>query len=423
MAHVGKEEWDVCAMGGDEVNPFLLYDFLSAMEDSKSAVREQGWQAQHVLVRNTSSGELLGCAPMYLKAHSYGEYIFDNSWGNAYQRMTGQNYYPKLLVGVPFTPVTGQRLLVKPGEQAGAVRRALADSLQQITDQFGVSSLHVNFVTPAEYQELGSRNGYLQRTGIQYHFYNSRHITASMMDSMTSSSDSGEFSGMLSGVGGTGQDSMYSSFDGDEASFLMNLRQSKRKSIRQERKKAKAEGLRFLRLTGADIKPHHWDAFYKFYRNTTDRKWGTPYLTKDFFHQLGERMGDKVLLVLAESAEGAAGHGKPIAGALNLIGSHALFGRNWGCLYGDRVPNLHFELCYYSALEFAIERGLQRVEAGAQGEHKLQRGYLPSFTHSVHYIPDPGFSGVVARYLHQERAEMDYTLEVLCREASPYKQP
>ncbi|EFN55029.1 hypothetical protein CHLNCDRAFT_48894 [Chlorella variabilis] len=393
MEHVSKEEWDACATAGGEVNPFLLHDFLHALEASGSAVKEEGWLPQHVLVRRGDSGELLGCCPMYLKGHSYGEYVFDSSWANAYHRMMGQNYYPKLLVGVPFTPVPGQRLLVKAGPHADAVRGALADTLKQVADQFGVSSLHINFATQEEWGELGAKHGYLQRTGLQYHC----------------------------------------SFDdaGDERSFLMSLRQSKRKSIRQERKKAAQEGLRFLRLTGADIQPRHWDAFHRFYLNTTDRKWGSAYLTRDFFSQLGERMGYRVLLVLAETADGAAGHGRPIAGALNLIGSHALFGRNWGCLLGDRIPNLHFELCYYQAcggggpgvaLEFAIERGLQRVEAGAQGEHKLQRGYVPSLTHSLHYLPDPGFAGVVDRYLQQERAEMEYTLRMLRCEASPYKQ-
>lgn len=423
MKHVGKEEWDACATSGVEVNPFVLHDFLHAVEASKSAVKEEGWLPQHVLVRN-AAGELLGCCPMYLKGNSYGEYIFDNNWANAYQRMLMKPYYPKMLVGVPFTPVPGPRLLVKQGPHATEVRRILADSLKKVADQFGVSSLHINFTSTEEFEELGSEHGYLQRTGIQYHWYN-QDVSRSLLGSTGGSTDEGEGEGGMpgsEGEGGPGEGVMYNSFDDGDGSFLMSLRQSKRKSIRQERKKAAAEGLRFLRLTGDDIKPHHWDAFYKFYMNTTDRKWGTAYLTRRFFTELGERMGDRVLLVLAETADGAPGHGKPVAGALNLIGSHALFGRNWGCIFGDRVPNLHFELCYYQALEFAIERGLQRVEAGAQGEHKMQRGYIPSLTYSLHYLPDPGFSGVVDRYLQQERAEIDYTIAVLRQEASPYKQ-
>ncbi|PRW57010.1 hypothetical protein C2E21_4042 [Chlorella sorokiniana] len=419
MEHITREEWDACAAGDGETNPFLLHDFLAVLEESDSAVKEEGWLPQHVLVRRTDTGELLGCAPCYLKAHSYGEYVFDQSWGSAYQRMLRQPYYPKLLVGVPFTPVPGPRLLVKPGPHAAAVRRAMASSLQQIADQLGVSSLHINFCTRAEWEELGSQFGYLQRLGLQYHWYNTQDVTQSMLASMGGSLDSLDEGGVDAAPAAGG--APYSSFDGEDGSFLMALRQPKRKSIRQERKKAAQEGLRFLRLTGADLQAKHWDSFYRFYRNTTDRKWGSPYLTRDFFARLGERMADRVLLVLAETADGAPGEGKPIAGALNLIGSDALYGRNWGSIYGDRVPFLHFELCYYQALEFAIERGLKRVEAGAQGEHKIQRGYVPSLTYSLHYLPNAGFAGVVERFLDQERQEIEYTLRVLQQEASPYK--
>lgn len=415
MEHVGQEEWDACAASGAEINPFVLHSFLHTLERSGSAVRDEGWLPQHMLVRHGNTGELLGCCPLYLKGHSYGEYVFDQSWADAYHRMMGRPYYPKLLVGVPFTPVPGPRLLVKPGPHAAAVRRALADTLKQVADQFGVSSLHINFTTEEEFEALGAGHGYLQRTGIQYHWYN-QDVTRSLLASSSGSSDDGEDAAAAAGV-------KYSSFDEGDGSFLMALRQSKRKSIRQERRKAAQEGLRFLRLTGDDIQQRHWDAFYKFYLNTTDRKWGSAYLTRAFFSELGESMADRVLLVLAETADGAPGHGRPVAGALNLIGSHALFGRNWGCLYGDRVPNLHFELCYYQALEFAIERGLQRVEAGAQGEHKLQRGYMPSLTYSLHYLPNRGFAGAVDRYLQQERAEIDYALGMLRQEASPYRQP
>ncbi|GAB4818994.1 hypothetical protein N2152v2_006040 [Parachlorella kessleri] len=383
LSSVGKDEWDQCA-AAEDVNPFLLHDFLEALEVSKSAVKEEGWLPQHVLVRQEETGELLGCCPMYLKGHSYGEYVFDSAWANTYNRFLGQDYYPKLQCCVPFTPVTGHRLLVKPGPWAAAVRKAMAETLQQIADQLGVSSLHVTFCTEQEWEHMGAEQGYLQRAGIQYWWVNKG----------------------------------YSSFD----DYLMHLRQSKRKNIRQERKRATADSdLRIRQLTGADIKPHHWDAFYSFYLNTSDRKWGTPYLTRDFFHQLGERMADRVLLVVAESKAGMFGQGEVVAGALNLIGSNTLYGRNWGCKYGDAFKNLHFELCYYQALDYAITHKLERVEAGAQGEHKIQRGYLPHLTFSSHYIPNPHFRGIVDRYLQQERAEIAYTLQMLRQEVSPYK--
>ncbi|KAL4438253.1 hypothetical protein ABPG77_010614 [Micractinium sp. CCAP 211/92] len=423
MEHVGQAEWDLCATAGSELNPFVLHSFLHALESSGSAVRDEGWLPQHVLVRGGSTGELLGCCPMYLKGHSYGEYVFDQSWADAYHRMFRKPYYPKLLVGVPFTPVPGPRLLVKPGPHGAAVRRALADSLKQVADQFGVSSLHINFTTEAEFEALGAEHGYLQRTGIQYHWYNG-DVSRSMLAS-SSSTDDDEAAATAAAAASI----KYSSFDDGDGSFLAALRQSKRKSIRQARAKEGCPGGAALPATDwEDIRQQHWDAFYKFYRNTTDRKWGSAYLTRAFFSELGfselgERMADRVLLVLAETADGAPGHGRPVAGALNLIGSHALFGRNWGCIYGDRVPNLHFELCYYQALEFAIERGLQRVEAGAQGEHKLQRGYLPSPTYSLHYLPSRGFSGCGRQVFAAGAGRDCFALDMLRQEASPYKQP
>lgn len=378
ITKVGQEEWDECAIGSGEVNPFLLWAFFHALEDSGSAVADEGWLPQHVLVRNQATRQLLGVCPMYLKSHSYGEYVFDHSWAGMYSR-AGMRYYPKLQSCVPFTPVTGRRMLLRPGPYGEAVANALAGTLVTIADQLGVSSLHMTFNTQQEWGAM-RQQGYLCRTGIQYHWDNQQ----------------------------------YSTFD----DFLMDLKQSKRKNIRQERKKVVSEGLRVRRLTGDDIKSDHWDAFYRFYLNTVDRKWGSAYLTRDFFFQLGETMADKVLLVVADDGEGS----KPVAAALNMIGSDALFGRNWGCARDCNVKNLHFELCYYQAIEAAIELRLPRVEAGAQGEHKIQRGYLPTMTYSSHYIRDDMARQAVDRFLRSERAQVEYTLEALNKEASPYKE-
>lgn len=380
IASVGREAWDACALGGKEINPFVTYDFLYALEESGSVCREQGWLPLHVLVRDGSTQELLAACPLYLKGHSYGEYVFDQSWATAYERSVGSDYYPKLQSCVPFTPVTGPRLLARPGPSQRAMRDSLAAHLPAVADQLGVSSLHVTFNTKEEAEELCGRGGaFLQRTGIQYWWWNRG----------------------------------YTSFD----NYLMSLKQSKRKTIRQERKRA-CEGMHIRRLTGADLRPRHWDAFYAFYLSTVDRRFGQAYLTREFFARLGETMADRVLLVVAEE-EGQCG--RLAAAALNLVGSHALFGRNWGCLPGYSEKFLHYELCYYSAIEHAIEAGMQRVEAGAQGEHKLQRGYLPEPTYSAHYIPDPGFRSVVDSFLGYERREMAHVMAELTRQASPYK--
>jgi len=374
IASVSKEEWDACAMGSGEYNPFLSHAFLQILEESGSACREEGWAPQHVLARD-DSGALMGCVPMYLKGHSYGEYVFDNSWAQAYQN-TGNQYYPKLQSCVPFTPVTGSRLLIADGPYRGEIRSALASALTQVADAVGVSSLHVTFNTEEEWEEMRER-GFLARTGVQFHWENHD----------------------------------YKSFD----DFLMELKQSKRKNIRQERKKVAAAGIVVKKLRGAEIERRHWDAFYGFYLDTTSRKWGQAYLTEEFFTLLGERMAEDVLLVVAEEAE----TGAVVAGALNLIGSAALYGRNWGC--EKRYKNLHFELCYYAAIEAAIEWGLPRVEAGAQGEHKIQRGYLPSKTYSSHFIRNPGFAGAVDEFLEKEREGIDNAIDKLM-EQSPFKE-
>mmetsp|Transcript_4922 Transcript_4922/g.14724 ORF Transcript_4922/g.14724 Transcript_4922/m.14724 type:complete len:407 (-) Transcript_4922:3019-4239(-) len=380
IAEVDSEEWNRCAEGSGQTNPFLSHEFLSALEESGSASRETGWLPSHaVLSREGSGGEVLGVCPLYLKGHSYGEYVFDHSWANAYGRLTGKRYYPKLQSCVPFSPVTGTRLLAKAGEGREEVLGMLSTSLVTIADEMeGVSGLHITFNTREELSHLSKDQGYLPRCGIQYHWENNG----------------------------------YETFD----DFLMTLRQSKRKTIRQERKCAAKNDLTISRAFGSEIKAKDWDEFYGFYLNTCDAKWGEAYLNREFFHRIGETLGDKVMVVFVEDA-----FGEKVAGALNLVGSDTLFGRNWGCKRGFHVKNLHFETCYYQAVEAAIEMKLSRVEAGAQGEHKIQRGYLPTLTYSTHYIKDPRFRMVVENFLKEEKHQIDYTLDVLRQELSPYK--
>jgi uncharacterized protein len=367
IGQVEAHTWDDC-VGPDQ--PFLRHAFLSALEDSGSASQRTGWLPLHLVAE--SGGELIGCAPMYLKSHSYGEYVFDWGWASAYER-AGGTYYPKLQVAVPFTPVPGPRLLVRPG-QGGRARATLAHGLVSAAEQLGVSSLHVTFCREDEWHELGAA-GLLKRQGLQYHWHNRG----------------------------------YRDFD----DFLASLKHSRRKTIRKERARVKDQGLSIEVLTGDALTPDIWDAFYPFYRSTVDKRWGGAYLSKRFFTRLGETMPEQVLLVLARHA------GRYVAGALNLIGQDTLYGRVWGCR--RQFEFLHFEACYYRAIEFAIERGLARVEAGAQGPHKLQRGYEPVPTYSAHWIRDAGFRAAVERFLAQERAEMACEMEEL-RDLLPYRQ-
>ena len=350
IKEISQSEWDLCA-GID--NPFLSYDFMSSLEDSGSVSPKTGWLPQHLLYRSPSK-KLIGVVPLYLKGHSYGEYVFDWGWADAFER-AGQKYFPKLLSAVPFTPVTCPKLLVCPGEDKEQVYSVLASGLVSTLTQLNVSSLHVNFSTEGDWNFLG-KDKFLKRLGIQYHWYNDN----------------------------------YASFD----DFLSQLNSRKRKAIRKERKAAAASGVKIHLLTGDDIKGRHWDAFYQFYVDTSDRKWGSAYLNREFFDVLGERMADKVLLVMAEYDTMLVG------GALNFIGRDTLYGRNWGCLADFKF--LHFEACYYRAIDFAIERGLSRVEAGAQGHHKLQRGYTPTLTYSNHFINDAQFREAVAEFLKRE---------------------
>jgi predicted N-acyltransferase len=368
IAAIPASSWDACA-GAD--NPFVGHAFLLALEESRSAVRDSGWLPQHALVED-EAGNVLGVAPMYLKSHSYGEYVFDHGWADAYMRAGGR-YYPKLQVSVPFTPVPGPRLMLHP-EANPALFDLLAKGLIDAAFQRGVSSLHITFAGQEECERL-SELGFLQRQGYQFHWSNRG----------------------------------YASFE----DFLKDLSSRKRKSIRKERRDVVDSGVEIHTLSGSAVEPRHWDAFFRFYRSTSDRKWGQPYLTRGFFDRIGASMADKIVLVLAEHK------GKFVAGALNLKGSDTLYGRNWGCL-GD-YPFLHFEACYYRAIDYAIEHGLARVEAGAQGEHKLQRGYLPSPTHSAHWIREPSFRQAVDDYLCRERLHIARTIEAL-GEHSPFRQ-
>ena len=369
VADIGREAWDACASSSGD--PFVSFDFLDACEASGSAVPREGWAGRHLSLQD-DTGRALGVMPLWLKGHSQGEYVFDHSWADAYERAGGR-YYPKLLAAVPFTPVTGPRFLSHPDADAVTVRQALLQGAVALTERLGVSSLHVNFPTRDDWTTMGEA-GLLQRQDMQYVWRN----------------------------GG------YATFD----DFLFALSSSRRKTIRRERREANA-GLDIRVLTGADITEAHWDAFFAFYIDTGSRKWGRPYLTRDFFSRIGRTLADRIALIMAFR------DGTPIAGALNLIGRDALYGRQWGAL--EEVPFLHFELCYYRAIEFAIERGLARVEAGAQGEHKIARGYLPSPVYSAHFIADPALRAPVADYLARERPAVDAEIEVMAAELSPFR--
>lgn len=355
-----------------EFNPFISHDFLSILEDSGCVGQAAGWLPQH-LVLEDPDGEPVAALPCYLKSHSMGEYVFDHAWADAYER-AGGHYYPKLQCSVPFTPASGRRFLTSRKIDRNAAIAALSGGLRDLCRLRQASSAHITFMTQAEWDVAGAE-GYLQRLDQQFHWHNRG----------------------------------YADFDG----FLGDLASRKRKQIRKERREALQSGIEVECLTGADIGEHHWDAFHAFYEDTGARKWGRPYLNRHFFSLLGERLGERVLLVMARR------EGRYIAGALNLIGSHALFGRNWGCL--EDHPFLHFEVCYYQAIDFAIANGLARVEAGAQGAHKLARGYLPAVTRSAHYIAHPGLRDAVEDYLSRERRAVERESAVIAAEYTPFR--
>jgi predicted N-acyltransferase len=372
IAEIGREAWDACASAPDYAgNPFTSYDFLHALEESGSVQPKTGWAPHHLSVA-AEDGDIAGVMPLYLKNHSQGEYVFDHAWAQAYMR-AGGDYYPKLQCAVPFTPATGPRLIARAGPTRDAAQEVMLAGALQLTRNLEASSLHVTFPLEAEWKRLGEA-GLLQRQDQQYHWVNPGYR--------------------------------------DFQDFLDALSSSRRKTIKRERRDAQ-DGVEIVALNGADIREEHWDAFFAFYMDTGSRKWGRPYLNRKFFSLMGERMADKVLLVMARR------NGRWIAGALNLIGAEALYGRNWGAL--EHVPFLHFELCYYQAIELAIDRRLARVEAGAQGEHKIARGYLPVPVYSAHFIADPALRKPVAAYLEQERAHVQAEMEMLAEEYSPFK--
>ncbi|MGP8231637.1 MAG: GNAT family N-acetyltransferase [Methylovirgula sp.] len=383
IREIDARQWDACANPDaeslsqaeaehqdDRFNPFISHAFLAALEDSGAVGHSSGWLPAHVLVED-SAGGLLAAAPTYLKAHSMGEYVFDHAWADAYER-AGLDYYPKLQVAVPFTPATGRRLLIAPGGGDEA-RAALILGLRRWREQAQASSIHVTFPTEAEWLTLGEA-GFLRRTGQQFHFVNQG----------------------------------YASFE----DFLSDLASRKRKMIRRERKDALTDGITIETLTGADIGEAHWDTFFKFYIDTGARKWGRPYLNRRFFSEIGKSLGPHILLVMAKRG------GRYIAGALNLIGRDALYGRYWGAI--EEHPFLHFEVCYYQAIDYAITHKLKRVEAGAQGEHKLARGYAAVTTYSAHDIADARFAAAIDDYLTHERLAMDEQLAEYA-ELAPFK--
>jgi uncharacterized protein len=361
---------DSCTGSASAYNPFVSHEFFSALEASGSACARTGWGPRHLLAR--LDGAIAGIVPCYLKSHSQGEYVFDRGWADAYERAGGR-YYPKLQASVPFTPAAGPRLLIRDGVDADRIGDALARGLMALCDATKASSAHVTFAREAESKFLAG-HGFLQRNDQQFHWHNQG----------------------------------YSGFE----DFLAILNSRHRKAIRRERREALASGITIHALTGSDITEETWDAFFDFYMDTGSRKWGRPYLTRSFFSLIGQSMAEDVLLVMARRA------GRWIAGAINFIGSDTLFGRNWGAI--EHHPFLHFEVCYYQAIDFAIQRGLKTVEAGAQGEHKIARGYLPQTTYSAHYIADPDLRRAISDYLRHERAYVAEAARELT-EAGPFR--
>ncbi|MFY0647220.1 GNAT family N-acetyltransferase [Sulfitobacter geojensis] len=374
IAEIGQADWDACACpetadGSPPHDPFTTYRFLSALEESQSVGQGTGWQQQHLAA--FIEGQLIAVAPLYAKMHSQGEYVFDHNWAHALER-AGGSYYPKLQIAVPHTPATGRRFLTRPGfEDVGT--QALIQGAVQVTDNNNLSSVHITFCTEQEALS-GQDMGLMIRKGQQFHWRNDN----------------------------------YADFDG----FLSSLNARKRKNIRKERAQAQGFGGQIQTFTGEEIQPEHWDAFWQFYQDTGARKWGTPYLTRAFFDIAQETLRDDMALVLAQR------DGRWVAGALNFIGADTLYGRYWGCI--EHHPCLHFELCYYQAIDIAIAKGLATVEAGAQGEHKLARGYLPTPTWSLHWMRDEGFARAVGDYLQAERDAVDQEIEILT-EYGPFK--
>jgi len=372
IADIPAEAWDACANPDPALhNPFLAHGFLRALEDAGSVGGRSGWTPRHLVLKD-AQGSIVGCAPCYGKSHSQGEYVFDHAWADAYAR-PGGDYYPKLQIAVPFTPVPGRRLLVLPGPDAEQNEALLAAGARALAERNDISGVHITFLSEGEWQRLGEQ-GFLKRTAQQFHWSNQG----------------------------------YGSFE----DFLGSLASRKRKAVRKERAEALASGLEIEAVRGRDITEAHWDAFFAFYMDTGSRKWGRPYLNRKAFSLIGQAAGDRCLLIFAKRGK------RPIAGSFHMIGGDCLFGRYWGAT--EHHPCLHFELCYYQAIDYAIAHKIARVEAGAQGEHKLARGYLPTLTYSAHYIADPSLRRAIADFLERERAYVETASEELA-EYAPFR--
>jgi predicted N-acyltransferase len=369
LSNVDKNQWNKLNICN---HPFTSYEFLNALETSNSVSTKTGWTPKHILVKNAANN-LIGASPNYLKMHSYGEYIFDHSWANAFENAGGQ-YYPKLLSAIPFTPATGPRILLSPQKNNNdEIFKLIIGTYEQLVKNNNLSSAHINFITKQLSDTLNKRN-WIKRKGLQFHWYNKK----------------------------------YQSFD----DFLDELKSTKRKAIKKERKKINEYGLTIERLTGDALNVKIWDSFYEFYLSTIDKKWGGAYLTKDFFYSINRSMKNKILLVIAKK------NNDIIAGALNFIGENTLYGRSWGSKLD--VPFLHFELCYYQAIEYAIENKIQIVEAGAQGHHKIQRGYIATSTYSAHYIQNDSFDKAIRGFVEMEANEINKQIEIINQQGSPY---
>ena len=369
LRNIDKNQWNKLNICN---HPFTSYEFLNALETSNSVSTKTGWTPKHILVKNAANN-LIGASPNYLKMHSYGEYIFDHSWANAFENAGGQ-YYPKLLSAIPFTPATGPRILLSPQKNNNdEIFKLIIGTYEQLVKNNNLSSAHINFITEQLSDTLNKRN-WIKREGLQFHWYNKK----------------------------------YQSFD----DFLDELKSTKRKAIKKERKKINEYGLTIERLTGDALNVKIWDSFYEFYLSTIDKKWGGAYLTKDFFYSINRSMKNKILLVIAKK------NNDIIAGALNFVGENTLYGRNWGSKLD--VPFLHFELCYYQAIEYAIENKIQIVEAGAQGHHKIQRGYIATATYSSHYIQNDSFDKAVRGFVEMEANEINKQIEIINQQGSPY---
>ena len=369
LRNIDKNQWNKLNICN---HPFTSYEFLNALETSNSVSTKTGWTPKHILVKNAANN-LIGASPNYLKMHSYGEYIFDHSWANAFENAGGQ-YYPKLLSAIPFTPATGPRILLSPQKNNNdEIFKLIIGTYEQLVKNNNLSSAHINFITKQLSDTLNKRN-WIKREGLQFHWYNKK----------------------------------YQSFD----DFLDELKSTKRKAIKKERKKINEYGLTIERLTGDALNVKIWDSFYEFYLSTIDKKWGGAYLTKDFFYSINRSMKNKILLVIAKK------NNDIIAGALNFIGKNTLYGRNWGSKLD--IPFLHFELCYYQAIEYAIENKIQIVEAGAQGHHKIQRGYIATSTYSAHYIQNDSFDKAIRGFVEMEANEINKQIEIINQQGSPY---